>query len=52
MTVLFTDIVGFTELSRRLTPLRLAAFLNRHFGMLGRAIDAKAAPSTSISAIW
>jgi adenylate cyclase len=41
VTVLFTDIAGFTELSRRLTPLRLAAFLNRHFEMLGGAIDAE-----------
>ena len=41
VTVLFTDIVGFTGLSARLTPLRLAAFLNRHFGLLGRAIEAE-----------
>src|SRR5262249_21182145 len=31
VSVLFTDIAGFTALSSRLTPLRLSAFLNRHF---------------------
>jgi len=57
VTVLFTDIVGFTELSRRLTPLRLAAFLNRHFEMLGRAIDAEGGTidkyiGDSVMAFW
>ena len=57
VTVLFTDIAGFTELSRRLTPLRLAAFLNRHFEMLGRAIDAEGGTidkyiGDSVMAFW
>jgi adenylate cyclase len=57
VTVLFTDIAGFTEMSRRLTPLRLAAFLNRHFGLLGRAIDAEGGTidkyiGDSVMAFW
>jgi adenylate cyclase len=57
ITVLFTDIVAFTELSRRLTPLRLAAFLNRHFEILGRAIDAEGGTidkyiGDSVMAFW
>ena len=57
VTVLFTDIVGFTALSGRLTPLRLAAFLNRHFGMLGRAIEAEGGTidkyiGDSVMAFW
>ena len=57
VTVLFSDIVGFTELSGRLSPLRLAAFLNRHFGMLGRAIDAEGGTidkyiGDSVMAFW
>jgi adenylate cyclase len=39
LTVIFTDIVGFTPISQRLSPPRLAAFLNRHFGMLAAAIE-------------
>jgi adenylate cyclase len=41
VSVLFTDIVGFTGFAARLTPLRLAAFLNRHFALLGAAIEAQ-----------
>lgn len=57
VTVLFTDIAGFTELSRRLTPLRLAAFLNRHFELLGHAIDAEGGTidkyiGDSVMAFW
>jgi adenylate cyclase len=57
VTVLFTDIAGFTEMSRRLTPLRLAAFLNRHFGLLGRAIEAEGGTidkyiGDSVMAFW
>ncbi|MGH6942197.1 adenylate/guanylate cyclase domain-containing protein [Hypericibacter sp.] len=41
LTVVFTDIVGFTPISQRLSPPRLAAFLNRHFGMLAAAIESE-----------
>lgn len=39
VTVLFTDIIGFTGIGQRLTAPDLAAFLNRHFSLLGEAID-------------
>ncbi len=57
VTVLFSDIAGFTGLSRQLTPLRLAAFLNRHFAMLGRAIEAEGGTidkyiGDSVMAFW
>jgi len=41
LTVIFTDIVGFSTISQRLTPAHLASFLNRHFGMLAAAIEAE-----------
>ncbi|MBK8159571.1 MAG: adenylate/guanylate cyclase domain-containing protein [Rhodospirillaceae bacterium] len=40
VTVLFTDIVGFSGIAQRLSPRRLAAFLNRHFTLLGGHIVA------------
>src|SRR5438477_5483606 len=33
MTVLFADLVGFTSLSERITPLLMVTLLNRHFGL-------------------
>jgi adenylate cyclase len=39
MTVLFTDIVGFTGLSERLTPLLMVTLLNRHFGLQALAVQ-------------
>jgi class 3 adenylate cyclase len=41
VTVLFTDIVGFTEIGGRLPAPQLAEFLNRHFALLGACIDAE-----------
>jgi class 3 adenylate cyclase len=38
VTVLFTDIIGFTGIAQRLEAPELAAFLNRHFALLGEAI--------------
>lgn len=39
VSVLFTDIVGFTGLSDRLPAADLAGFLNQHFALLGAAIE-------------
>lgn len=38
MNVLFADLVGFTGLSERLTPSRMVALLNRHFGLQAQAV--------------
>jgi adenylate cyclase len=39
MTVLFGDLVGFTSLSERLTPLVMVTLLNRHFGLQALAVQ-------------
>jgi len=39
MTVLFADLVGFTGLSERLTPLLMVTLLNRHFGLQAFAVQ-------------
>src|SRR3546814_15444452 len=39
VTVMFTDIVGFTAASQRLTPRDTADFLNHHFALVAAAID-------------
>jgi len=39
VTVLFTDIIGFTTIGHRLSPAALARFLNRHFEILGEVIE-------------
>ncbi len=41
VTVLFTDIAGFTGLSAQQTPVELARFLNEHFTALGAEIEAE-----------
>ncbi|SMF38474.1 adenylate cyclase [Tistlia consotensis] len=41
VTVLFTDIVGFTGLAENLPADSAAAFLNGHFGLLGSCIEAE-----------
>ncbi|HEY9549135.1 MAG TPA: adenylate/guanylate cyclase domain-containing protein, partial [Kiloniellaceae bacterium] len=39
VTVMFTDIAGFTTASQQLTPHDTADFLNHHFGLIAAAID-------------
>ena len=39
VTVMFTDIVGFTTASQQLTPHGTADFLNHHFGLLAAEIE-------------
>lgn len=38
VTVMFSDIVGFSAIALRHTPASLATFLNRHFGLIGRQV--------------
>ncbi|WP_374371646.1 adenylate/guanylate cyclase domain-containing protein [Dongia sp.] len=57
VTVLFTDIVGFSGIAQRLSARRLAAFLNRHFSLLGSRIEAEGGSidkyiGDSIMAFW
>src|SRR3546814_17749601 len=40
VTVMFTDIVGFTAARQRLTPRDTADFLNHHFALVDAAIAA------------
>ncbi|MGF7161956.1 class 3 adenylate cyclase/HAMP domain-containing protein [Rhodoligotrophos appendicifer] len=40
VTVMFTDIVGFTGIASRLGPAGTADFLNAHFSQVGACIDA------------
>jgi adenylate cyclase len=39
LTVMFTDIVHFSEISERMGAEETAAFLNRHFGLLTACIE-------------
>ena len=41
VTVMFTDVSGFTRMASRWTPLEAAAFLNRHFALLGGCVEAE-----------
>jgi class 3 adenylate cyclase len=40
VTVMFTDIVGFSRIASRRAPRSVAAFLNRHFGLIGQHVQA------------
>ena len=40
VTVIFTDIAGFTAASQKLAPRETADFLNHHFGLLAAEIEA------------
>ena len=39
LTIMFTDIVGYTRLSERMTPSETEVFLNQHFGLLAICIE-------------
>lgn len=39
LTVMFTDIVRFSEISERMGAEETAAFLNRHFGLVAECIE-------------
>ncbi len=41
LTVMFTDIVGFTPLSESMAPVDVAAMLNEHFELLNACIEAE-----------
>ena len=41
VTVMFTDVRGFSRLASRLSPLEAADFLNEHFGLIGAHIEAE-----------
>jgi class 3 adenylate cyclase len=41
VSVLFTDIVGFTQLSERQSPEEMAALLNEHFALLAACVEAE-----------
>ena len=57
VTVLFTDVVGFTAMSQRLSAHHMAGFLNRHFALLGECIESTGGTvdkyiGDSIMAFW
>ena len=41
LTIMFTDLAGFTALSETLDTTAVAALVERHFDMLGRCIEAE-----------
>ena len=57
VTVLFTDIAGFTRMSTEMDAAALAAFLNRHFALLAARIEAEGGTvdkyiGDSVMAFW
>jgi class 3 adenylate cyclase len=40
VSVLFTDIAGFTAFAERLPASEVASFLNQHFTLIGRCVEA------------
>lgn len=41
LTIMFTDIVGFTSLSETMPAREVSALLNHHFSLLGEAVEAE-----------
>lgn len=41
LTVMFTDVVGFTSLSETLPPSQIVALLNEHFEIINGAVEAE-----------
>jgi adenylate cyclase len=41
VTVMFTDLEGFTETASRLSPAKTAEFLNEHFALVGACVEAE-----------
>ena len=41
VTVMFTDVCGFTRTSARLSPVGTADFLNAHFALVGSCVEAE-----------
>lgn len=57
VSVLFTDICGFSRLAARMSPAETGAFLNEHFGLLGSCVEAEAGTidkyiGDSVMAFW
>ena len=57
ITVMFTDIVGFTSDSEQMSASEVANLLNRHFALLGRCIEETGGTidkyiGDSVMAIW
>ena len=57
VTVMFTDIVGFTALSERLSATEVAELLNRHFTLVAACIEAEGGTvdkyvGDSVMAFW
>jgi adenylate cyclase len=57
VTVMLTDIVGFTTLAERSTPEAVTEFVNRHFTMLTRCVEAEGGTvaqfiGDSVMAFW
>jgi class 3 adenylate cyclase len=41
VTVMFTDLSGFTRMASRLSPAETASFLNKHFALVGACVEAE-----------
>jgi adenylate cyclase len=41
VTVMFTDVVGYSRLASGMAPVQAAGFINAHFGLIGACIEAE-----------